>query len=124
MKRRLKKLGHRLRAHLAYQVSEWLSEWASHAPRRISSEMMSATNAIATVQTLDMEKLLAMPQESWPEGIQLTASYFTAREWESLLHAVYFARLSIDRALAQPEWAHLHRTPPAEPNTLRLPKHR
>ncbi len=93
-----------LRSEFANRVSEWLSEYVT---RRTSGEQIGASTAIAASQILNMEALLEIPEEHWPEPIADTVGYFTAREWRIILRT---AR-KIEGALRDPWWAYLGRTP-------------
>lgn len=103
----LRRIARWLRSKVANRVSEWLSEYVT---RRTSGELIGASAAIAASQMLNVEALLEIPEEDWPEPLAESVGYFTAREWRTILPTVKIDRLPIERALRDPQWAHLGRT--------------
>lgn len=107
----MKNLVQRLTSRLDGEVCYWLCELlCGRVARRTSCEKLNAAAAIATVQTLNVARLLETPEDRLPSLIRNSLPAFTTAEWQEVLALAKSDRDYIEDGLQRhPEWAHLRR---------------
>ncbi len=108
----MKRLVQRLAGRTVSETSYWISEYlCSSIAHRTTCEKLNAAAAIAAVQTLDVTRLVEIPEARLPDLIRHNLPAFTAAEWQEVLALVRDNRECIEDGLQRcPEWEHLRRT--------------
>ncbi len=100
--RRSPRRAHGLLSRMAYYICEALCGFTS---QNVSCTLLASGEAIAAIQMLDIEAVLAEPE--LPAQLKEALPPFTATEWKEVLAIARSNRGFIAMDLDKPRWSHL-----------------